>query len=120
VEVDVRATDDRTVELRVRDTGPGIPAARRELIFTEGWSTKKLPSHGKRGIGLPLVRRLAERQGGSVHVGEPDGGGAEFTVVLPEALTDPGLAQDATEAPTTTTADTVADAMATPTKEDPR
>ncbi|MGW6401388.1 sensor histidine kinase [Streptomyces sp. NPDC055134] len=120
VEVDVRATDDHTVELRVRDTGPGIPAARRELIFTEGWSTKKLPSHGKRGIGLPLVRRLAERQGGSVHVGEPDGGGAEFTVVLPEALTDPGLAQDATEAPTTTTADSVADAMATPTKEDPR
>ncbi|MFD5124896.1 ATP-binding protein [Streptomyces sp. NPDC058385] len=120
VEVDVRAADDRTVELRVRDTGPGIPAARRELIFTEGWSTKKLPSHGKRGIGLPLVRRLAERQGGSVHVGEPDGGGAEFTVVLPEALTDPGLAQEAAEAPMTTAADTAADAMATPTKEDSR
>lgn len=105
----------------MRDTGPGIPAARRELIFTEGWSTKKLPSHGKRGIGLPLVRRLAERQGGSVHVGEPDGGGAEFTVFLPEALTDPGLAQEATtETPMTTTADTAADAMAAPTKEDPR
>ncbi|MFB7991253.1 ATP-binding protein [Streptomyces sp. NPDC056002] len=120
VEVEVRAADDRTVELRVRDTGPGIPAARRELIFTDGWSTKKLPSHGKRGIGLPLVRRLAERQGGGVHVGEPDGGGAEFTVYLPEALTDPGLAPEATEAPMTATADTAADAMATPMKEDPR
>ncbi|MFB8271587.1 ATP-binding protein [Streptomyces sp. NPDC055955] len=120
VEVEVRAADDRTVELRVRDTGPGIPAARRELIFTDGWSTKKLPSHGKRGIGLPLVRRLAERQGGGVHVGEPDGGGAEFTVYLPEALTDPGLAPEATEAPMTATADTAADAVATPMKEDPR
>jgi two-component system CitB family sensor kinase len=60
------------------------------LIFTEGWSTKEPPAHRERGIGLPLVRRLAERQGGSADVGEAPGGGAEFTVVLPEALTEPG------------------------------
>ena len=36
------------------------------------------------------MRRLAERQGGSATVGEAHGGGAEFTVVLPEALTEPG------------------------------
>lgn len=64
--------------------------------------------------------RLAERQGGSVHVGEPDGGGAEFTVVLPEALTDPGLAQEAAGAPMTPASNTTTDALATPTKEDPR
>ncbi|MFD5756735.1 ATP-binding protein, partial [Streptomyces sp. NPDC127044] len=52
---------------------------------------KKPPAHGKRGLGLSLVRRLAERQGGSAEAAEADGGGAEFTVVLPEALTEAGL-----------------------------
>ncbi|MFF1406729.1 ATP-binding protein [Streptomyces sp. NPDC058294] len=88
VEAELR-TQGRTVVLRVCDTGPGIPAEQRELVFTEGWSTKKPPAHGKRGIGLSLVRRLAERQGGNATVGTAAGGGAEFTVVLPEALTEP-------------------------------
>ncbi|MEU6822279.1 sensor histidine kinase [Streptomyces atriruber] len=91
VEVDVR-TEGRTVVLQVHDSGPGVPAEQRETIFTEGWSTKEPPAHGQRGIGLALVRRLAERQGGSARVGEAPDGGAEFTVVLPEGLTEPSLA----------------------------
>ncbi|MFD0008283.1 ATP-binding protein [Streptomyces sp. NPDC127178] len=90
VEVELRA-EGRTATLRVRDTGPGIPEEQRELIFTEGWSTKKPPAHRERGIGLSLVRRFAERQGGTATVGEAAGGGAEFTVVLPEALAEPDL-----------------------------
>ncbi|MFI8190194.1 ATP-binding protein [Streptomyces sp. NPDC085946] len=89
VEVEARA-EGRTAVLRVRDTGPGIPEEHREMIFAEGWSTKKPPAHRERGIGLSLVRRLAERQGGSVTVTEAHGGGAQFTVVLPEALAGPG------------------------------
>ncbi|MFI1536128.1 ATP-binding protein [Streptomyces anandii] len=91
VEVELRA-EGRTAVLEVSDTGPGIPADRREQIFTEGWSTKQPPAHGKRGIGLSLVRRLAERQGGEATVGEAPGGGARFTVVLPEALAEADLA----------------------------
>ncbi|MGW1712981.1 ATP-binding protein [Streptomyces sp. NPDC002156] len=100
VEVELRA-EGRTAVLRVRDTGPGIPAEQRELIFTEGWSTKKPPAHGKRGIGLPLVRRLAERQGGSARVADAEGGGAEFTVVLPEALAEPDPAPEQVRVPGT-------------------
>lgn len=88
VEVDLR-TEGRTVVLQVRDSGPGVPPGDRASIFTEGWSTKEVPAHGKRGLGLPLVRRLAERQGGSVAVAGAATGGAEFTVVLPDALTGP-------------------------------
>ncbi|MFC8726109.1 ATP-binding protein [Streptomyces bacillaris] len=88
IEVGLRA-EGRTVVLRVRDSGPGIAPEQHASIFTEGWSTKDLPAHGKRGLGLPLVRRLAERQGGSVSVAGADGGGAVFTVVLPEALAGP-------------------------------
>ncbi|MFE5846639.1 ATP-binding protein [Streptomyces niveus] len=87
IEVEVRA-EGRTVVLRISDSGPGVPPEQRELVFTEGWTTKELPAHGRRGLGLALVRRLAERQGGSARVGESAGGGAEFTVVLPEALTE--------------------------------
>lgn len=79
-----------TVILRVADSGPGVPAEHRESIFTEGWTTKELPSHGKRGLGLPLVRRFAERQGGSATVRESAADGAEFVVVLPDALAETG------------------------------
>ncbi|MDX3851961.1 sensor histidine kinase [Streptomyces sp. AK02-01A] len=87
IEVELRA-EGRTVVVRISDSGPGVPVDQRELVFSEGWSTKKPPVHGKRGLGLALVRRLAERQGGSARVGRSADGGAEFTVVLPEALAE--------------------------------
>ncbi|MEU3500307.1 ATP-binding protein [Streptomyces hundungensis] len=87
VEVELRARG-RTVVVRVRDNGPGVPADRRELVFTEGWTTKEPPAHGQRGLGLALVGRFAERMGGSARVGTGPLGGAEFTVVLPDALSE--------------------------------
>ncbi len=87
VEVELN-THGRTVVLRVRDNGPGVPAALRELVFTEGWTTKEPPAHGRRGLGLALVGRFAERMGGSARLGTSPEGGAEFTVVLPDALSE--------------------------------
>ncbi|MET9495133.1 sensor histidine kinase [Streptomyces sp. NPDC006552] len=88
VEVALRA-EGPTAVLRVRDTGPGVPAEQRESVFVEGWSTKEPPAYGRRGIGLALVRRLAERQGGRAEVTAAPMGGAEFVVVLPEAFAEP-------------------------------
>ncbi|MET9362383.1 sensor histidine kinase [Streptomyces sp. NPDC006632] len=101
VEVELRA-EGRTVVVRVRDNGPGVPAELRELVFTEGWTTKEAPAHGKRGLGLALVGRFAERMGGSARVGTGPEGGAEFTVVLPDALSedlDHGPAPDPDQEP---------------------
>jgi two-component system, CitB family, sensor kinase len=85
VEVELRAEGD-TVVVRVSDNGPGVPPAMRERIFAEGWTTKQSPAHRGRGLGLALVRRLAERYGGMARVTARAGGGAVFTVVLPEAV----------------------------------
>ncbi|WP_433854727.1 sensor histidine kinase [Streptomyces kronopolitis] len=105
VEVELRA-EGGTAVLRVSDTGAGVPPGLRERIFAEGWSTKDAPPapgddppgrpafHRGRGIGLALVRRLAERYGGMARVSARAGGGAVFTVVLPEALTPPPGAPD--------------------------
>ncbi|MGW5674959.1 sensor histidine kinase [Streptomyces sp. NPDC003860] len=89
IEVELYA-EGRTAVLRITDSGPGVPPEHRDKIFTEGWTTKELPVHGKRGLGLAMVRRLAQRQGGHVEVREAPTGGAEFIVVLPEALSELG------------------------------
>ncbi|MBT2385642.1 sensor histidine kinase [Streptomyces sp. ISL-11] len=85
VEVELRAKGC-TLLVQVTDNGPGVPAAAGELVFTDGWTTKESPPYRRRGLGLALVRRLAERYGGSARAGEREGGGAVFTVELPEAL----------------------------------
>lgn len=78
--VRVRLADaDGMVCVEVADSGPGIPAALVAEIFREGFSTKA-PG---RGIGLALVKRLVERAGGLIHLGEAPEGGALFRVLLP-------------------------------------
>jgi sensor histidine kinase regulating citrate/malate metabolism len=73
--VTARATGD-DLELRVEDTGRGLPAG--EVAFERGWSTKA-PG---RGLGLALVRQAVRRGGGTIEVGRGERG-AVFTVRLP-------------------------------------
>ena len=81
-EVTVRAEDrGDSVRVRVADNGPGIPEGQRDSIFGKG--EKGLDSEGT-GLGLYLVRRLVERYGGEVRLGESDDGAA-FVVELPTA-----------------------------------
>ncbi|MEO5796632.1 MAG: HAMP domain-containing sensor histidine kinase [Rhodoferax sp.] len=70
--------------LRVFDRGPGVPAALRERIFEPFY---RLPgaseTNGGVGLGLALVKSIAERHGGTVRCEGRDGGGACFVIELP-------------------------------------
>ena len=67
------------VRLSVTDTGPGLPPELADRIFESRVTTKD----GGSGLGLPLVRMIAEAHGGSVRYRSDPGQGATFTLVLP-------------------------------------
>jgi signal transduction histidine kinase len=73
-------------ELVVADRGPGVPAELRERIFEPFY---RLPGHaemaGGVGLGLSLVKQIAERHGGSVRCLPREGGGSRFVLFLPAA-----------------------------------
>jgi signal transduction histidine kinase len=80
-----------TAVIRVSDHGPGVPTDQRERIFEPFY---RLPGaserHGGVGLGLALVKSIAERHGGRVHCEDNPGGGASFVVELPIQLNDAG------------------------------
>lgn len=72
------------VQMQVCDRGPGVPVALRERIFEPFF---RLPGASERdggvGLGLALVRSIAQRHGGKAHCEERPGGGACFVLSLP-------------------------------------
>ncbi|MGF1500566.1 MAG: sensor histidine kinase [Paracoccaceae bacterium] len=75
----------REVMLTVDDAGPGIPPDRRSLLlepFTRT-ETSRARRTGGSGLGLAVVRSLAEAHGGTVAIGDAPSGGARLTVTLP-------------------------------------
>lgn len=77
-----------TVELRVWDTGIGIPEDVGEQLFEPFFRVKdSVPMHGRRssGLGLALTRALVEAHGGTIDFAPRPGGGTVFTISLPIA-----------------------------------
>lgn len=81
VEVFCDLAADR-LRLRVGDSGPGLPSAERQQVFTRGWSTKPGADGIGRGIGLALVTEVVRRLGGRIEIGVSHLGGAEFAVEI--------------------------------------
>jgi two-component system CitB family sensor kinase len=88
VEVGLELGADGVLAIRVEDSGPGVPPEVGEAVFESGYSTKPDSGMGSRGVGLSLVRKLAERRGGEVSVRAGRCGGALFEVRLPVRLAD--------------------------------
>jgi signal transduction histidine kinase len=78
------AREGRYARLSVRDTGPGISAAERAMIFDEykQASEERIRKRGT-GLGLAITRRLVLLHGGTIHVESELGLGSVFKVILP-------------------------------------
>lgn len=86
-EVVVQATTaDGWAEITVRDHGPGVAAGDVPRLFTPFFTTKE---HGT-GLGLAIAHEFTSAHGGDVRVVSPAGGGAAFTLRVPQAGPVPG------------------------------
>jgi heavy metal sensor kinase len=82
VDVEVRRAVDAAI-LRVRDSGPGIPADELPRIFDRLFRGDTSRTERGLGLGLSLVKAIVEAHGGTVDVVSEPGRGAVFTVSLP-------------------------------------
>ena len=86
-----RRTEDGAASrlaIHVADTGPGIPADKREEIFGEFTRLADDENKPGAGLGLSIARRVARLLGGDITVSARNGGGARFTLWLPTSKGD--------------------------------
>ncbi len=69
--------------LRVVDQGPGIDPKVVSRVFDRFYQSDRSRSRGGSGLGLSIVRAIAEALGGSAEASSPPGGGAELVVRIP-------------------------------------
>jgi signal transduction histidine kinase len=74
---------DGSVAISVDDEGSGVRDDERERVWRPFARGAAAAHNGGSGIGLTIVRDVAESHGGSAHVGRAPSGGARFVVSLP-------------------------------------
>jgi signal transduction histidine kinase len=79
ITVRLRRADLGRLQVEVEDTGPGIEPEIRDRVFEPFFSTKTSGS----GLGLALVKRIAEDHGGGVALEQAPGGGTRAVLWLP-------------------------------------
>ena len=91
--VEVRATrDDDTVEIEVRDHGPGLPTDDGDALFERFWRAEAGRERGRggAGLGLAIVAGIVHAHGGTVRAENAETGGARFVVLLPASPASDG------------------------------
>lgn len=94
VSLSAHRLDDGSVEFRVADNGPGIPADVRERLFDPFFTTR---ANGT-GLGLAVVQATVRAHGGDVRVESAPGEGATFILRFPPAELAGALTSDSTNA----------------------
>lgn len=89
-EISVLRQNDEFVMLRVDDLGPGIAETERERVFEPFYRVQGSRETGEGfGLGLALVKKIAQRHGGEVRCLARPGGGTRFEVTLPASQPKP-------------------------------
>ncbi len=75
----------QTIEIRIKDSGPGIPEESLPYIFDRFYRVDKSRSRGEggSGLGLAIARHLAHAHNGDITARNHPSGGAEFSLSLP-------------------------------------
>ena len=79
ITIRIEPAPDYCIRIEIQDTGPGIPADKRERIFEAYFSTKEKGT----GLGLAIVKHNVEIYGGKISVESELGHGAKFILLLP-------------------------------------
>ncbi len=76
---------DQEVEVRVTDTGPGIPPEDLPHLFERFYrgDRARTRASGGSGLGLAIAKQWVEAHGGMIRAENAEGGGARFTIRLP-------------------------------------
>jgi signal transduction histidine kinase len=92
IEVRFGRGDAETIQIVVRDTGIGIPAAEQDKLFQEFFrasNAKRFTTTGT-GLGLALVKQTVNRHNGELELTSAEDQGTQVTVSLP--IHQPGSA----------------------------
>ncbi len=79
IEIWSRAISDKMALLQISDRGRGIAPEHLDRIFDPFYTTRALGT----GLGLAVVAATIAKHGGTVHAANREGGGAQFTILLP-------------------------------------
>ncbi len=83
VQVQFRVTG---IVILVQDDGPGIPKDDLDFVFDKYYRSKQTEAQPGAGLGLSVVKAIAEAHGGQVVVANLPGRGAEFMITLPGSM----------------------------------
>jgi signal transduction histidine kinase len=74
-----------TIEVSIKDSGPGIPADEQELLFKKfsRLSTRPTAGESSHGLGLSIVKKLSELLSIEVNFESEQGKGSTFKLLLP-------------------------------------
>jgi signal transduction histidine kinase len=82
IQICTRATDAGTIDIYIKDNGPGIKAADRKRVFLPFHTTKE----NGLGLGLSICSTIIERHGGRIDLRSNDAGGAVAEISLPAQM----------------------------------